>query len=59
MAEIINLRLARKAQKRSQAEAAASANRARFGQSKAQRNLQTVEAERTTRLLDGARRDKD
>jgi hypothetical protein len=59
MAEIINLRLARKAQKRSQADTAASANRARFGQSKAQRNLQTAEAERTTRLLDGARRDKD
>ncbi|MFN3473858.1 MAG: DUF4169 family protein [Blastomonas sp.] len=59
MAEIINLRQARKAQKRKQAEATASANRAKFGQTKADRNAQTAENQRAARLLDGARREHD
>lgn len=59
MAQIINLRQARKAQKRQQAEAAAANNRARFGQTKAQRTAQAAESERAMRLLDGAKRDQD
>lgn len=59
MAEIINLRQARKAHKRRQAETAASANRAKFGQTKAQRSVQAAESERAARLLDGARREPD
>lgn len=59
MAEIINLRQARKAQKRKAAETTATANRARFGQSKAQRSMLISEDERAARLLDGARLDKD
>ncbi len=59
MAEIINLRQARKAQKRHQAEVTASANRAKFGQTKAERSAQSAENERAARLLDGAKREKD
>lgn len=59
MAQIINLRQARKAQKRQQAEAAAANNRAKFGQTKAQRTAQAAESERTMRLLDGAKREQD
>ncbi|MDM7956360.1 DUF4169 family protein [Blastomonas sp.] len=59
MAEIINLRQVRKAQKRKQADATASANRAKFGQTKAERNAQTAETQRAARLLDGAKREHD
>ena len=59
MAEIINLRLARKARKRAQNEAAASTNRARFGQSKGERLQQEAEASRQQRHLDGAKRDPE
>ncbi|MCG6119038.1 MAG: DUF4169 family protein [Blastomonas sp.] len=59
MAEIINLRQARKAQKRKQAEALASASRARYGQTKGQRNSQAAENARVAKLLDGARREED
>lgn len=59
MAEIINLRQARKAQKRKEAEATAAANRAKFGQTKAGRTTQATESARAARLLDGARREKD
>ncbi|MFN3819716.1 DUF4169 family protein [Blastomonas sp.] len=59
MAEIINLRQARKAQKRKEAEATAAANRAKFGQTKAERTTQATESARAARLLDGARREKD
>lgn len=59
MAKIINLRQARKAKKRKAAESTASANRARFGQTMAQRSMRTAEDERIARLLDGARLDQD
>lgn len=59
MAGIINLRQARKAQKRKMTEATASANRAKFGQTKAERSAQSAENERAARLLDGAKREKD
>ena len=55
MAEIINLRLARKARKRGEAERQAAENRAKFGQDKAAKARQRQEAERAQRTLDGAR----
>lgn len=59
MAEIINLRQARKAIKRRQGEAVAAANRAKFGRTKAERLAQTSEQERAARLLDGTKREQD
>lgn len=59
MAEIINLRQARKAAKRKQDEASAAANRAKFGRTKAERLALTSEQDRAARLLDGAKREQD
>ncbi len=58
MAEVINLRLARKARARSDAAQAAAQNRARSGLTKAERARQQAEAERAARLVDGARREE-
>jgi hypothetical protein len=52
---IVNLRRARKAHERAAATAAAAANRARFGRTRAERDAQAGEAERQARALDGAR----
>lgn len=59
MGDVVNLRQARKARKRSENEAAAVANRARFGESKAEKTKRSTEAERVAKLLDGARREPD
>ena len=59
MAEIINLRMARKARARSEGERIAAANRAKFGQTKADSTRQRAEAARAERLLDHARREID
>ena len=59
MAEIINLRVARKARKRSEAEQAASENRARFGMTRAARDRQRQEADWQARLIDGAHREPE
>ena len=59
MAEIVNLRQARKAKKRAADAATAEANRARHGATKAERRLTQDEAERLARTLDGARREDD
>ena len=59
MAEIINLRQARKAKKRTEATAQADANRAQSSLTKAERVVQRLDAEREKRKLDGARREKD
>jgi hypothetical protein len=59
MAEIVNLRQARKAKKRADEAATADANRARHGASKAERRLAQDEAARLARTLDGARREED
>ncbi len=56
--DIINLRTARKAKARAAAEAAASANRAAFGRTKAEKSATATEAVRTDRALDGAKREK-
>lgn len=58
MAEIINLRMARKAMARATQAADADANRARFGRTKAEKMRDRIEAERAARILDGARRDE-
>lgn len=59
MAEIVNLRQARKAKQRADAAAEADANRARHGASKAERRLVKDEADRLARTIDGARRESD
>ena len=56
MAEIVNLRAARKARARSDAAAKADANRAKFGRSKVEKKADTAEIARREKLLDGARR---
>lgn len=55
MAEIVNLRRARKARDRAEATAKADANRAAFGRSKAEKQAAQAETERRDRTLDGAR----
>jgi hypothetical protein len=59
VAEIVNLRLARKARARATKEADAAANRAAFGRSKAEKSVAKIDAARAARLLDGAKRDDD
>lgn len=58
MAEIVNLRTARKQKARAEARATAAENAARHGQSKAERTLQAAKAEKAARTLDGHRRDR-
>jgi len=55
MAEIVNLRRARKAKARAEAEAEAEANRRRFGRPKAERYKRAAEADIAARRLDGHR----
>jgi hypothetical protein len=57
MADIINLRQARKARARTQAEAKAAANRARFGRTVDEKRASEAEARRADKLLDGAKRE--
>jgi hypothetical protein len=59
MAEIVNLRLARKARQRSEAEGRAAANRRKHGETKGEKLRRQQEAERLARTIDGARRDDD
>lgn len=54
MAEIVNLRQARKARARIAAGKAAAANRLRFGRTKAEKERERLEAEASARRLDGA-----
>jgi hypothetical protein len=57
MAEIVNLRQARKRLARTAAEEVAAANRAKHGQTKAERALKQAEADRLRKSLDGAKRE--
>lgn len=59
MAEIINLRQARKAQARDQARAAGDENAARFGRTKAQKLKEAREADKARAALDGHKLDQD
>jgi hypothetical protein len=57
-ADVVNLRRARKAKGRSEREAAADRNRARFGRSKAEKEKDAAERARAERALEAHRRDK-
>ena len=57
MAEVVNLRAARKAKDREAARAKADANAARFGRTKAEREIEAARAEKAARDLDGHERE--
>lgn len=59
MAEIINLRQARKRRARADAQATAAANRLKHGRSLAEREVDDADAQRRDRALDGARLEPD
>lgn len=59
MAEIINLRLARKAKARAAAEQTAAENRTKFGRSKGEKARDRAEADKLARSVDGARLDEE
>jgi hypothetical protein len=55
MGDIVNLKRVRKAQARDAAASLAEANRAKHGQTKAERQLSKAEALHLARTLDGAK----
>lgn len=57
MAEIVNLRQAKKQAARKAARAEADANAAKFGRTRAERQQQKAQADKAARDLDGHRRD--
>ncbi|MGN6278765.1 MAG: DUF4169 family protein [Sphingomonas sp.] len=57
MAEIVNLRLARKAKARTAKATTAAANRAAFGRTKTEKLADQAATTRLDRHLDGAKRD--
>jgi hypothetical protein len=57
MSEIVNLRQARKRAARTAQEDAAAANRAKHGQTKAEKASTRAEAQKLRSLLDGAKRE--
>ena len=59
MAEIINLRLARKARDRDAAAQQAQANRRKHGETKGEKLRRRQEAERLARAVDGAKREDE
>ena len=59
MAEIINLRRARKRKERAEKEARAADNRLAFGRSKADRTLTDARADLAERRLDAHKRDEE
>jgi hypothetical protein len=59
MAEIVNLRRARKAKGRAEKNRAAEANRAKFGTAKSERNLAKARAEKAARDTDSHRLDDE
>ena len=58
MAEIINMRQARKAKARAEAEKTASDNRVKFGRTKAEKSLAKAEKALQDKRIDGQRLDK-
>lgn len=57
MAEIINLRAARKAKDRTAARAKGDENAAKFGRTRAEKDLEKALADKARRDLDGAKRE--
>lgn len=56
---VVNLRLAKKRAARNATRADADANAAKFGQTRAERQLEAVKTEKARRALDGHRRETD
>ena len=59
MAEVVNLRRARKDKARTAREEEAAARRRRFGRTKAEKTAEETERARKTRLLEGHRREPE
>lgn len=59
MAEIVNLRQAKKQVARKAARAKGDANAAKFGRSKAEKDMERARAEKAARDLDGHAREPD
>ena len=59
MAEIVNLRQARKQKARAEKEARANENRIAFGRTKAEKNLSQAEQDLARSRLDSHKRDDD
>ena len=59
MAEVVNLRQAKKQAARKAARSAADANAAKHGRTKAERELEAARADKAARDLDGHERDRD
>lgn len=59
MAEIVNLRQAKKQAARKAARSVADANAAKHGRTKAERELETARAEKAAKSLDGHRRETE
>lgn len=57
MAKIVNLRAARKAKERETSRATGDQNAAKFGRTKAEKDLEKVRAEKARRDLDGHARE--
>jgi hypothetical protein len=57
MAEIVNLRAARKRKAREAGERAAETNRSLFGRSKSQKQRERMEKDKAQAFVDGHRRD--
>ena len=55
MADIVNLRRARKAKGRAEKDRAADANRAKFGTAKSKRDLAKARADKAARDLDSSK----
>ncbi len=59
MAEIVNLRSARKRRDKAMARAQADANAAKFGRTRPQRELEAAEARKARETLDAHRRETE
>jgi uncharacterized protein DUF4169 len=59
MADVVNLRRARKAKKRAAAETQAQANRVSFGRTRAEKEKTQAENDAARRNLEGHKRDDD
>ena len=56
--EIINLRRVKKNLARAESEKQAEANRVKFGRSKVEKSVTAIENNRTTKALDGKKREE-
>ena len=59
MAKVVNLRMVKKQAARTSARAEADANAAKFGRTKAERDLEKARADKTARDLDAHRRETE